>query len=531
MHRASALENLAADILHCVKASLANTLRNQNRSSVQTRYQLPVELFDSIWSHLSAQECLAVSQVCHDWRQTAIACPQLWSTTFFTSAEHGNECTCRACENARESRPCPDCGRLSLRRRDCLSRVSTYLERSGGHPVKLSVRFHERSSSSNNAAFATMLAQHVSRLETLAVSFDDLEDLKAFLAPFPAFPVLRTLSLTSLQDSEEWIRLEMLDMPALRSLRLLGSLSLSEHSQLNCPSVTSMKAMFISAGQLLAMMLGCPNVQHLELDVGTKPVDRVDQKTVDGVRELVAAGYLRHLMLSEIYNVDMGPSLELFAGIGIQRFDLNMYRSEIIAADHLRALLQDMEDATNFECHKIGNDSPWRLAISSTKTGRSRTVTTQNQNDEVIELLKTAWAALPPTSLHTITYLRIYSRFWTPLFIAGDQSDVLVTNLTIEFDEEEGFNDWVRRTAVAGARMSARRFPHVESLCLKGVSKGARLEVNIGIFNALWQMLGLSPRLQHMRVEGLRLTGDEGNAETMYQMLSPRVEELIISAD
>ncbi|KAH7101857.1 hypothetical protein BKA62DRAFT_167365 [Auriculariales sp. MPI-PUGE-AT-0066] len=541
---------LTREIVDFAESTLALLLRQSNRDAVP-QYWLPTELWNAIWLHLTPDERLTVSHVSHDWRAIALACPNLWSAISFVSSAHSDECACNACLRADNLHlPCVDCGRPWLHGRgyEDIEQVSTYLERSGGQPLHMDLTVLTRAAARTREALAAALTAHLPRVTTLRVAADDADDMDLLLDLLSVLPAVTSLTLEMTGENSGRLLTKNLQMPSLQVLDIRGDLTPDRECKFHCPAVSTVKSMFLDAQNVLAILRGCPAVEVLELEVGSRPVETITDEICEDIHDRFASGQLKRLRISKAYVVDMAAIMQIFICPSTPpSFTLHSHRTEIIEIGNLTTFFSNMEDATSLECIKHGHltdesDQWWSLALHSISNEEPRrreiTITLGAvQHEAIVSFFRNVWGCLPARATQKITEIRADNVFWTSLFDRLEPSEEqaippppapIWTKAIVVFEDAAEITEWLE---LRRSRAEDRRRLQLSQLEHLYIRIDAKQPVQLGERTVRDVVAEFSPPafLHSLRLEGatMAVADVEGLSDLAASVEMPTAVDLI----
>lgn len=479
------------------------------------RYQLPTELFGQVCEALKPEERASVTQVSYDWREAALASPQLWTSISFVSSKHLDNCDCGTCVGRSSSGRCPDCKQVYRRHHpDSATRVSAYLARSRGHPIDLDVEISGQGKAdlAPVTAVANTLLQHEDRVQQLSAAVDDPLLIQRLLEPFGRLSALRVLKIANDGDFVPFERATPLELPVLESLELAAGLTCDSEFRLHCPAVTTLSAKFTTGTQVRALLRSCPAVKDLTLRIGPNPVG-VDDAMIDEVRGLLDAAHLRWLNLTETFRIDVGPCMSLFAHSSISRISVDCRRADSVGTSDFDPYFAEMsKSAVRLECVTDPELDATRLSVfgEADAVVQERTLIFHPDisNEREDEPLHGILNQLRPSSQHGVTDIRIASRCWPGLFDRDFNSILPVVTAHVEISDSDDILPWLMKRAEVESTCPEHRWRFLRALHLVSRREEDSAEIDGDFVSALRGAFGLESMLQELSLEGWTLTGD-----------------------
>jgi len=532
-----------AEIISSARESLASYLRAHNRQTVLARYQLPTELFGQVCETLKPDERVSITQVSHDWREAALASPQLWTSISFVSSKHLDNCECTTCVGRLTSGRCSDCKQTYRRRHpDSASRVAAYLARSRGHPIEFDVEISGRSNADPApvAAVANTLLQHEHRVQRLSAAVDDPLLIQRLLEPFDRLNALRVLKVENDGDFVPFERPTPLELPVLETLELAAGLTCDSEFRLHCPAVTTLTAKFTTGMQVRALLRACPAVKDVTFRIGPNPVSIADD-IEDEIHGLLDAAHLRSLRLNEAFRIDCIPCMSLFAHSSIGRFTMDCRRADSIGTSDLDPFFAEISKcAVLLECASDRELEATRLSVfgDADATVRERTLifhpdTSGEREDEPLHGI---WCQLAPSSQRAITEIRISSRCWSGLFDRDLKSVLPVITAHVEITDHDDILSWLGKRNEIESACPEHRWRFLQAVHFVSPNEDdSAVEIDNDFVLALRGAFGLENMLQELTLEGWTLTGDpellRSRVAVEVQIRSPATQPTINAAD
>jgi len=525
-------EELTAEIVTCVRLQCALQMRARNRVAALSTCQLPIELWAAVFEHLGQRDCISVSHVSHDWREAAIGCARLWTSSFFLSARHVADCGCYECIS---SVPCQECGRMSRHENDPVNQVRTFLERSGSLPVDLRMALYRNAASSAISDLAHISRPHAHRIKSLTLSTSDLDAAAYFLQLITAFSALEFLKLELGSSGEDatWICEESAQLPELRTLEILGPMYCDtvRPFRLRCPSVTSLKATFFTAEHALRLLTACPSVQDLQLKVGPRTIDASSTETVAGIHTLLREARPQAVLITNVYEGDFRPLLWLFGETGIPNVRIACANIERVAQEDMITLMCDEVDKPiQLECilePDSSSEAYTHFSVSVSNVTHMRTCALTYRGRDVDATSPELWD-LPNTNIFkTIKNLHASSSLWPILLQVTDNHHVpAITHVQVNFDEGLGddLRTWLQARAAALQTGAEQSLPQLEGLRFSLGHTGTHqpVTVDVSLADAIRQAFKIGLKLRILELERFSLEGDL----TVLQTISEEVRNV-----
>ncbi|EJD48836.1 hypothetical protein AURDEDRAFT_144000, partial [Auricularia subglabra TFB-10046 SS5] len=281
-------DELITEIRVCVEAALLDLSRSFNAEHCQ----LFNELWCMAWSFLPATDVVRVTHVSRRWRNIALCCPELWCKIDYRSDLHDDDCDCRLADGSSGSPMCLDGpGRCNL------DMAEAFLRRSGKTlPISLTIDLlGELASRDELLRLAGALQHYIPRLVELRFLCEDPEASAVFLAHFDCFPALRTLHthcdrLGYPADESARFLSRALRLPALRTLRIIGSLEPGGMIPHSLSSLVSLRFPFWETADILEYLETSPVLRQLRLQAPARAYAYYPPRdTLERVREVAVS--------------------------------------------------------------------------------------------------------------------------------------------------------------------------------------------------------------------------------------------------
>ncbi|EJD38042.1 hypothetical protein AURDEDRAFT_172921 [Auricularia subglabra TFB-10046 SS5] len=226
---------------------------------------IPNELWLMIWDDFPLEALLVVSHLCRAWRSLAIGCPSLWcDLTFRTSIPSAN-CPCDNCNLSSDEGTADS----TLAGSSNLLVITGVLHRSLSLPLDIRILVdHPWVQEAPIQSLAAALVAHASRIASISFITDDPDAPLAFFPRFSSLPALEFLAVRytdELEDSEPFRigggQPELL-LPVLRQFEIPRGIGVVPR---NTMLLETLAVAYCSAGSVLPLVLGAPNLVELKL--------------------------------------------------------------------------------------------------------------------------------------------------------------------------------------------------------------------------------------------------------------------------
>ncbi|KAH7102754.1 hypothetical protein BKA62DRAFT_769303 [Auriculariales sp. MPI-PUGE-AT-0066] len=505
---AAAVHDIAAAILKTVQMVLSAALREVNRENMLYS-ELPREIWSRIWENLSTDDCLAVSQVCRDWRETAWSWPKLW-----THIEYRFTCT------GEENRPVTKTN---------VDRLEHYIERSAPLALDVSIKLEQHEETGIDGYWYVrdchdLLKAHAARIGSIRVDGDSMSGMSEILNGLKSLPLLKKLIINSQRFSWNDFRRQSFDgeyvCPILEEVHVGGTdLALSApHFKLTAPRLRNVESRLrvwfdtfklLSAGPLQSLTM---TMEPTFFPPSPFQWEEIRRGTPRSLRRIC----LRDVPSSEAENV-----MNAFYRSDLLSFRIRL--AEDSAQSIMTAIFCDigyptavtfLKDVDNCDEITVGNHAKERRITISTGFN-----VVQNLPQDPI--ISQTWTLLPPNARHTTEKLTVHSKLIQAALLDIGQNSIRQVIIIVGIQ-----TDLVQQLDEHLSQEQRAHFSEIECLTLEGEIGQQETTIDVAkLTEKLHAALGLldGQLIPRVNIRGVSFAGKKDENNTKWMLLAENV--------